>query len=235
VLGACDEAPKKNPFDAPPDAPKPVPTNTAPPPEVAPILEIDEVGPKIGSARAMLEQRDGPGELRSELAQHKKYIDGLSVSLRVARKAKPSWVALYLTELEKLGAKAVTVKTETRSEFPAELVLSPPGAASQAPACSVVGAVLEDRSTAIWKRSGGVAGRRGKGMAGPDLSMTADTIERYAKQCKDSTTFFFTAPDSVEWGLLYDLAASSARLEKAKFSVRVLLREATKPGAEISL
>ena len=95
--------------------------------------------------------------------------------------------------------------------------------------------ILDDRSTAIWKLSGGTASRRQKGMAGPDLSMTGETLERVGKQCKGSTDFFVSAAESVEWGLIYDLAASSQRLDKFKFERMVLLSEIPTPGHKVEL
>jgi len=95
--------------------------------------------------------------------------------------------------------------------------------------------VLEDRGTAVWKLSGGVATKHGKGMAGPDLSMTGDNIERFAKGCKQSSILFVSAGPSVEWGLAYDLAASAKTLTKASFDAFVLLGKTPVPGHPVTL
>jgi hypothetical protein len=95
--------------------------------------------------------------------------------------------------------------------------------------------VTSDYATAVWKLSGGTAGKRPKGMAGPDLSMTGDTIERFAKGCKESSTFFVQVADGIEWGLAFDLAASSRVLEHAKFDTSVLLNEIPTPGHKVDL
>jgi hypothetical protein len=95
--------------------------------------------------------------------------------------------------------------------------------------------VLEDRGTAVWKLSGGVATKHGKGMAGPDLSMTGDNIERFAKGCKQSNLLFVSAGPSVEWGLAYDLAASAKTLQKATFDGFVLPGETPVPGHKVTL
>jgi hypothetical protein len=110
-----------------------------------------------------------------------------------------------------------------------------PEAKTKAPPCSVVGMVTQDYATAVWKLSGGVAGKRAKGMAGPDLSMTGDTIERFAKGCKESRTFFVQVAEGIEWGLAFDLAASSHVLEHAKFDDNVLLGEIPVPGHKVTL
>lgn len=92
--------------------------------------------------------------------------------------------------------------------------------------------IMADRGTAVWKLSGGAAGRRGKGMAGPDLSMTGDTIERVAKACKNSSTLFVSAAPEIEWGLVYDLAASTKSLA-GLFDTIGLLTLTPVPGHKI--
>jgi hypothetical protein len=164
-----------------------------------------------------------------------KFVDGQDVTLLVDRSAKLPWVVAFVDELGKIGAKHVLVKTETRKEFAPSLPFSPELALKSPPECSVVAMVLEDRGTAVWKLSGGVATKHGKGMAGPDLSMTGDNIERFAKGCKQSSLLFVSAGPSVEWGLAYDLAASAKTLQKATFDGFVLLGETPVPGHAVKL
>lgn len=235
LTAACEEQPKKNPFDPPKDAPIAAPAASAlPKPDVAPILEIDTISPKVGSERALLMHPEGKADLTRLLGEAKRWIDGKDVTLIVDRKTKVGWVATYLDELAKVGVSKVTIRTDTRKEFSQDQRFVPE-AKVQAPPCSVVGMVTSDYSTAVWKLSGGTAGKRGKGMAGPDLSMTGDTIERFAKGCKDSSTFFVQVADGIEWGLAFDLAASSRVLEHAKFDTSVLLNEIPTPGHKVDL
>ena len=230
----CDEEPKKAAEPAK-EAPVAAPPPTAvKKPDVAPILEIDTISPKVGSERALLMHPEGKAELTRLLTEQKRWLQGQDVALLVDRKTKVAWVATYLDELAKLGVSKVTVRTDTRKEFSGEQRFVPE-AKVQAPPCSVVGMVTSDYATAVWKLSGGTAGKRSKGMAGPDLSMTGDTIERFAKGCKDSSTFFVQVADGIEWGLAYDLAASSRVLEHAKFDTSVLLNEIPTPGHKVDL
>jgi hypothetical protein len=231
----CDEAPKKNPFDPPKDAPVPAPPASAiPKPEKAPDLEIDTISPKVGSERALLIHPEGKAQLTNLLGGAKRWIEGKDVVLIVDRKTKVPWVVTYLDELGKVGPSKITVRTETRKEFNRDQVFVPE-AKVQSPPCSVVGMVTSDYGTAVWKLSGGVAGKRTKGMAGPDLSMTGDTIERFFKGCKDSSKFFVQVAEGIEWGLLFDLGASSRVLEHAKFDGTVLLGEIPTPGQKVEL
>lgn len=231
----CEDEPKKNPFEPPKDAPIPAPPASAiPKKDTAPDLEIDTISPKVGSERALLMHPEGKAQLTQLLADAKRWIEGKDVVLLVDRKTKVSWVATYLDELAKIGPSNITVRTETRKEYSRDQHFVPE-AKVQAPPCSVVGMVTSDYSTAVWKLSGGTASKRSKGMAGPDLSMTGDTIERFAKGCKDSTTFFVSVADGIEWGLAFDLAASSRVLEHAKFDTMVLLNEIPTPGQKVAL
>lgn len=231
---ACEDEPKRNPFDRHPDQPKPLPkTSAVPEPEGPPDFEIDAVGAKVGFERTMTDKPEGLGLMKAALEKNKEYVQGQDVLLRVYREAKHEWVAAYIRELSTAGAKSIKIKTDTREGYPGELVFVPEDQAKNAPSCSAVGMILEDRSTAIWKLAGGTASRRQKGMAGPDLSMTGETLERVGRQCKDSKLFFVSAAETVEWGLVYDLAASSQRLEKYRFDRMVLLNEIPTPGQKV--
>jgi hypothetical protein len=232
----CDDPPaKSNPFDKPKDAAIPAPpASSIPKPDVAPILEIDTVSPKVGFERALLQHPEGKGQLTTLLAGAKKWLEGKDVVVIIDRKTKISWVATYLDELGKVGPSKITIRTDTRKEYSQDQVFVPE-AKVNAPPCSVVGMVMSDYGTAVWKLSGGTAGKRTKGMAGPDLSMTGDTIERFAKGCKESSTFFVSVAEGIEWGLAFDLAASSRVLEHAKFDTSVLLNETPTAGQKVTL
>ncbi len=230
----CDEKPEKAPITTPSALPTPEATAT-PKPAGPPDFEIDTLSAKVGFERALLDKNDGRTMLQQLLKPTGNFVDGQDVTLLVDRSAKLPWVVAFIDELGKLGAKHVIVKTETRKEFTGSLPFSPELSLKSPPDCSVVAMVLEDRGTAVWKLSGGVATKHGKGMAGPDLSMTGDNIERFAKGCKQSNTLFVSAGPSVEWGLAYDLAASSKTIEKASFDSFVLLEETPVPGHKVDL
>jgi hypothetical protein len=235
VVCGCDDAPKKNPFDAPKDAAVPAPPVSAmPKKEVAPEFEIDTVSTKVGFERALLHNPEGRAKLTALLTSAKKWIEGQDVRLTVDRKVKVAWVATYLDELGKLNPGKVTIRTETRKDYNAEQRFTPQ-ALAKAPSCSLVGMVTSDFGTAVWKLSGGVASKRGRGMAGPDLSMTGETIERLGKSCPESSSFFVSAAEGVDWGLTFDLGASSRVLEQVKFEDTVLLGEVPTPGHKVEL
>jgi biopolymer transport protein ExbD len=235
VALGCEDEPKPKLTPKPMDADIPaIPVSAPRKPDVAPILEIDTVSPKVGSDRALLQHPEGKAELTKLLNDAKRWLDGKDVVLIVDRKVQVPWVATYLDELGKVGVAKVTIRTDTRKEFSQDQRFVPE-AKVQAPPCSVVAMVTSDFATAVWKLSGGTASKRSKGMAGPDLSMTGDTIERFAKGCKDSSTFFLSVAEGVEWGLAFDLGASSRVLEHAKFDSSVLLNEIPTAGQKVNL
>lgn len=238
-LGAlgCDEKPQHSAAQAASAAAPLTPTATseAAKPSGPPTFEIDTLSAKVGFDRALLDKRDGQDNLTKLLKPSEHFVDGQDVNLIVDRNAKLPWVVTYIDELGKLGAKHVVVKTETRKEYPTSLAFTPELSLKNPPDCSTVAMVRDDRATAVWKLSGGVATQHSHGMAGPDLSMTGGVIERFAKACKRSTSLFVSAGKTVEWGLTYDLAASAETLNDVKFDTVVLLGEQPVPGRKVVL
>ncbi|HET9959342.1 MAG TPA: hypothetical protein VFQ61_32855 [Polyangiaceae bacterium] len=233
---ACDDAPSpRAKLDSAPAKSERPPEPTAikaPAPSGPPELVIDTISPKVGFERALFQYPDGRQKLADALGQSKGKF-GQDVHLAVERKANPAWVAAYLNELSKIDVAKVDVHTETRSEFSSQVVFTPEIRAGKPAPCSPVVMILSDRSTAVWKLGGGVAGRRPKGMAGPDLSMTAETIERVAKSCKGSASLFVASAPEVEWGLVFDLAASARSLLPGRFDSIVFVSTTPVPGHAI--
>lgn len=239
VCGGCDEPAKPAVEPAPVEVEEPEPI-AAPPPATPPTFSIDELGPKVRYSRAVITDDSGKPrvqgleQLRTDLAAEKQYISGKEILLTVGRKAQPTWVTMYLAELAPLGPSTIRIGTETRTEYPKEVEFSLEGSASGLPPCTLAGAILEDRSTAIWKIAGGTARKRGRGMGGPDLTMTGDTIISLAKGC-DSTLFVVSGAEGVEWGLIYDLAASAMILEKAGLKRALIPKERPTAGRPVKL
>jgi hypothetical protein len=212
-----------------------------PPPKRAPELAIDEISPKVGFSRAVLFKPDGKPnpegqtQLVSDLSDAKDYVAGKDITVSIHRQAKTAWVTAYLAELGKLGPSSVSLQTETRSDYPKQIKVLPQNRVEKPAPCSLVGMILENRATAIWRLSGGTARKRDRGMGGPDLTMTGDTIESMAKGCKDSSLFFAQGAEGVEWGLVYDLAASALAHPKAGLDTAVILNEPPVAGHPVLL
>jgi len=225
-LGCDDSAPPKNPFAPPADAPKKPPPVTEPPtPKGPPELVVDTISPKVGFGRVVLNKPSDRQKLSKAIDEVKDVYSGHEAKLLVDRQAKPEWVIAMIEELARIGASPIVVKTDTREEFTKQLQMFSESQAESPPSCTVVAMILPDRGTAVWKLSGGTAAKRGKGLAGPDLSMTGDTLARYAKGCKQSDWLFVSGSEGIEWGLIYDLAASAKRIEKQPYRRIVLLSQ----------
>jgi len=236
LLNCEDSKPERNPFDPPPNAPKLPPPVTEPPkPEGPPELSLDASGPKVGFSRIVLQKPEDFDKLRKEVQGVRDQFNGKDVHVVASRDTNTQWVVAMLKNLEEIGATGLFVRTPTRKEFSGELEFLAQQKAASLPACSVVAIVREDRGTAVWRLSGGTASKRSKGFAGPDLSMTADTLERYFKGCKTSDTLFVSGAEGIEWGLVYDLAASAKKLEKAKYERLALLSEPPTAGRPVRL
>jgi hypothetical protein len=189
----------------------------------------------VGWTNALIDKRDGQERLREILAKHRKYYEDENVLLIVDRAAQLPWVIAMFQELDRIGASSVTVVTETRKEFDGKLKFKFQSRVRKPQDCALVLMVLKDRSTAVWKLSGGTASRRAKGFAGPDLTTTAETIERYFNACEDSRLTFVSAQEGVSWGLVYDLAASAQKIDGVKLDTAVLLEKEPTPGRPVKL
>lgn len=235
LLLACKEKPK------PSTASEPALASAAPgpaassPPNAQPELAVDGLGAKLGFSRILLDRAEGQERLRQELGQQRAAFAGKEVTIKADRSAKLPYVARLVEELGALSASPIRIKTETRKEFPGELEFAPLAQNKSAKECSVVAMILADRATAVWKLSGGVATKRARGFAGPDLTMTGDTLERFGKACKDSSLLFISAAESIEWGLVFDLAASAKGLPGGHFERFVVLAEAPIAGRRVKL
>jgi biopolymer transport protein ExbD len=235
LLAGCEEKPKTNPFENPAAPKTPPPIKEAPKPEGPPEISIGSGGPKVGWTNILPEKSDGPTKLRAELSANTEYVAGKTVKVTADRKAKLAWVIEMTRALDETGATGIEITTETRTEFPKSVMLSPLSSAKGASACTVVAKVLSERRNAVWHLKGGTAVRSPKGLAGPDQAMTAESLARAAKQCKDSQLVFVSADEDVEWGLVYDLAAVTQTVEDKPFTKVALLPNAPTAGRPVEL
>jgi biopolymer transport protein ExbD len=234
-VAACDSKPKTNPFETKKDTVEPPPITEPPKPKGPTEFVVSNEGPKVGWTYVLLDKPDGKQKLANEIGTNKEYVAGKDVPLRVDRNAKLAYVGEMVRALAEGGATSVVVSTETRPEFPKTVKLVPASSGKAAPSCSVVAKVLSERRNAVWSLKGGTAVRSPKGLAGPDMAMTADSLEAAARRCKESDFVFVSADEDVEWGLVYDLAAATQTLEKAKLGRVVLLEPGPVAGRPVKL
>jgi biopolymer transport protein ExbD len=234
-IAGCDSKPKTNPFETKKDTITPPPITEPPKPKGPPELTVSAEGPKVGWTYILLEKPDGKQKLAQEIGANAEHVSGKDVPLRVDRNAKLAHVGEMVSALAAAGAASIVVSTDTRPEFPKMVKFASLASAKSAPACSVVAKVLSERRNAVWALKGGTAVKSPKGLAGPDMAMTQDSLEAAARRCKDSDTVFISADEDVEWGLVYDLAAATQKLEKARLGRVVLVEPAPVAGRPVKL
>jgi biopolymer transport protein ExbD len=202
-------------------------------PKTMPELAVDEDGPYLGGQRVKLADPDGAAKLAKIVGDLP--IEGKPVVLLADKKAKISQVAAVVAALGDAGAPKITIKTDGRKDLPRQIDVTPQSRVASPPACSVVATVLKDLSTAIWPVKGGRAKKQRKGLAGPDLSHTAEQLEKDLAGC-ESTMAFFSGDESLGWELAFNLAGTVLNADKKKrVDTLVLLREEPVAGREVSV
>jgi hypothetical protein len=235
-LQGCDEPEATAPVQKAPLAPAKL---SEPEPKVVvpstPSFTVDAEGFNVGGDRAPFAGEQSASKLTALVQSHVAHIAQKQVELVVEREAPSTAVGTVIARLYDAGASSVTVKTSSRAEYPQQLVFAKIPTAGEVPACSLVATILEDRATAVWRLNGGTASSRRKGLGGPDLTMTGETIARLAKTCGESKTIFISPGQDGSWGLTYDLAASTTRVEDTSFDAIVLLEQSATAGRPVSL
>ena len=236
-LAACDDSPKPAGGAASASAttapPAPKPTATVAKPKTMPELIVDSDGPYLGGQRVNMADASGPEKLTKIVKELP--IDGKPVTLQVEKKAKVSIAAAVVAALGDAGAPRVVIKTDGRNDLPTQLTVTPESRLTNVPGCSVVATVLKDLSTAVWSYKGTQAKKQRKGLAGPDLSHTGETLEKDLGAC-DSTTAFFSGDDSVGWESVFNLAGTvSVSDKKKRLETFVLLAEEPVAGRAVTL
>jgi len=201
-----------------------------------PALIVDSAGPYVGQIRIDMKQENWPEKLAAAVKDLP--INGEQVTVIAETRAKTPHVAALVAELGKAGAPKVLIKTNGRDDVPKELVVTPPDRISAPTPCSLTVMVMKDLSTAVWPFKGGLGRRQRKGLAGPDLSNTADTIKKDLVLC-DSNTAFFSADDTLTWEMAYNLAGTlkvvDDKSDKKRIETLVLLAEAPVAGRAVTL
>jgi hypothetical protein len=240
LLCACDKDPPK--AEAKDSGAKPVVSADPPrpkPPE-RPMIVLDDVAVSINGVRFELAQPDLEGRVTAALAG-KPMIENEEVEVHVVRLVKTPRVVSLASAIKAAKAKGLVVKTAGRDNQVADLPLAWP---SSAPDCSAVGFIGKDRAISAWPVGGGAGqGRFAKGMAGPDMTLGTQGVRKLALGC-ESSTWFFSAEESVEWGLAFDLAMLVRKGDPsikgpegnpARATTTVLLFDRPVPGRKVDL
>ena len=234
----CDEGKSS---DKPTAAVSAAPSATAPKeppkPKGVPALIVDSVGPYLGITRIDVKQENWREKMATVIKDFPIKADE-PVTVIAEKRAATPYVAALVDALGKAGATKVLLKTDGRDDVPKELMVVPPSKVSSPPGCSVTVSVLKDLSTAVWPFKGGLGKKQRKGLAGPDLSNTADIIKKDLAAC-DSSYAFFSSDDAIGWEMAYNLAGTlkvaDDKSEKKKIETLVLLAESPVAGRTVVL
>ena len=222
---ACDKepAPQETPFAA---TTAPAATAAPPPPEPpkAPEIIVDSTKISVGNDR-VLSGEPGLTDKIGVFLGGRPAIAGQVVDVVVMRSAKPSEVVAVVSALRRAGARAVTLRSETRDGITQALPLS---LATTVPDCAAVAWIAKDASIDVWPAGGGKAKRIIKGMAGPDMTLGTEAVRKAWRRCTASE-LVFGADEKMTWGLAFDLATQSLALPGPRASSGVLVGDAV-PG-----
>jgi len=169
-----------------------------------PEVSIDTLGVYIGGHRAKLGDAPGSAKLKEIVA--KLPIKDKPVPIRVVKEAKIEHVAEVIEALGEAGAPLVIVRTTGRADLPRQLRVTARGRLSNPDPCSIATTVNTDSATGVWPIRGGGGKKHTKGRAGPDLTRTSEAIVEDLARC-DSRTAFFSADNSFNWELAYNMGA----------------------------
>lgn len=232
---ACDE-PKEEAGATSATATAPAPPPAPKKPEGVPSMLVDDRGPVVGTDRVKEDMSKPAG-----LAELKKLLTDLPytdepVVVRVLKNANMGHVVEMVFALGEAGAPKVLIKTDPpRTDVPGELLLTPEQKLDEVDGCSVAAMVNEKLDTGVWEFKGGLGTRHPKGMAGPDLSNTQETIKKKLDRC-DSDVAFLSTAHGLPWEHAFALGAQFAKAdEKKKLKHLVLLGIEPVGGKKIEL
>jgi hypothetical protein len=205
------------------------PTPPAPAEEArAPEIIVDRVNVDVGKNRTTsgrgLEDRVGVF-LRGSPG-----IEGRTVDVVAMRAAVPSDVAAVVEALRQAKAAGAGVKTEARDATTQRL---PVTFVTSLPDCATALWIGKDASLHLWPAGGGTAKRVPRGLAGPDLTLGMEAMEKLAADC-EAPAFAVGADDTMTWGLVFDVAQAAQHQRWTRTSGAVLVTGAV-PGRKVTL
>jgi hypothetical protein len=157
-------------------------------------------------------------------------IEGRIVDVVVLRAAKPSHVAAVLDALRQEKATGANMKTDSRDGATETL---PVAFVPTLPDCATVAWIAKDAAIDVWRAGGGVAKRVLRGLAGPDLTLGLEAVEKQGSNCAASQ-FALGADDAMTWGLVFDLGRAALHAPWTRTSSAVLVTAAI-PGRRLSI
>jgi hypothetical protein len=208
--------------------PAPTATPSVEPPR-APEIIVDTTNVSIGAQRVPSGE-PGLVDKVAVFVAGQPMIADQAVDFVAMRSAKPSHVAAVASALRRARASSVSVKTSARNETTQKLSLSFPTAVAD---CTAVAWIAKDAAIDVWPAGGGTAKRIIKGMAGPDMTLGTEAVQKQVGGC-GAPELLVGADDRFTWGLVFDLAMMSLQAPGSRASAAVLVTNAV-PGRKVLL
>jgi hypothetical protein len=228
VAAGCDkDAPKSDAPEA--AAPASTPASAPPEPPRAPDIVVDSSNVSIGQDRVAT----GEPALADKVAVFvtgRPMIEGQTVSVVVMRNAKPSGPLAVIAALRKAKAAGAILRTDGRDGSTQKLPIS---FATSAPDCATVAWIAKDAAIDVWPAGGGTAKRIVKGLAGPDMTLGGEAVQKQLSGCSASQ-IFVGEDEGLTWGLVFDLATNALVAPGCRANAAVLVADAV-PGRKLAL
>jgi hypothetical protein len=233
LAAACDSATGKVDVDTVveaghvlPSAPPAVVRDQAP---TAPEIIVDNSKISVGNDHVAAGEQ-GLADKVSVFVIGRPSIAGQVVDVVAMRNAKPSQVAAVVSALRRAKAVGVAVKTEARDATTQTLSLSFP---ASVPDCATVAWIAKDAAIDVWSVGGGTAKRVIRGMAGPDMTLGTEAVQKQASTC-GAPVLLVGGDERFTWGLIFDLATMSLGMPGMGPRGAVLTTNAV-PGRRLAL
>ena len=182
-----------------------------------PEISIDGLGAYVGGHRADLSKKDGKKKLAEIVS--KIPIDGDPIVVKANLKTKISNVSAVVEALGAVEVSTVIILTDGRNDLPKSIRVTPLGRIVDPQPCSVATTITDAMATGVWSIRGGGGRRHTKGLAGPDLTRTGESMVKELAACS-SKTAFFAANLQHGWELAFNMGAlvthSAAKLALEK-------------------
>jgi hypothetical protein len=194
----------------------------------APEIIVDSANVSIGADRVPTGE-PGLADKVAVFLTGRPTIAGQAVDVVAMRNAKPTHVAAVVAALRRAQASTVSIKTSARNDTTQRLPLS---FSTSVPDCVTVAWIAKDAAIDVWPAGGGTAKRIIKGMAGPDMTLGTEAVQKHASGC-GAPELIVGADDRFPWGLVFDLARMSLEMPGARATTVVLVTSAV-PGRKVA-
>lgn len=223
-VAACD---RDGPSREAPEAAAAAAASAAPAPAQAPDIVVDPLNVSVGSNKVATGEPALADRVAVFLASQP-MIAGQTVSVVVMRNAKPSGPLAVLSALRKARAAAAVIRTAGRDGATLKLPITfAPSAAD----CATVAWIAKDAALDVWPAGGGTAKRIPRGLAGPDMTLGGEAVQKQLSGCS-ALQIFVGADEAMTWGLEFDLATNALSVPGRGVSAAVLVADAV-PGRKL--